>query len=282
MAESIVVGTDGSPTATAAVEWAADDAARRGRPLRIVHVMDRWPYNISASPPPDWHGFMTRAGEQVLAEAAKAVKERRPDVSVTTQLIEGMPSQVLREQAGTAAELVIGSRGLGGFAGALLGSAVLHVAGHAPGAVVVVRATPDKPYGEIVVGIDGSAECGPALGFAFEQAQLRGCALRALYAWQVPVHAFAPEATHEIDKVRQAHRRIAAEQLAPWEEKFPGVNVVRDVTCAHPVSALVDASVRADLLVVGSHGRGTVESIILGSVSRAVLHHAHCPVAVVR
>ncbi|GAA3507630.1 nucleotide-binding universal stress UspA family protein [Streptosporangium album] len=282
MTEAIVAGTDGSATATAAVQWAAGDADRRGLPLRIAHVVDRWPYGIAAFPPPDWLDLMTRAGEQVLTEAIKAVGERWPDVRVTTALLEGEPAKALREQAGAATELVIGSRGLGGFVGALLGSAVLHVAGHVPGAVVVVGRDAGTPSGEVVVGVDGSSGSEPALGFAFEQARLRGCALRAVHAWQVPVHAFAPEVVYDIEDVRQAQQRMTMGQLAAWEEKFPEVGVVRDVTYAHPVSALVGVSPRAALLVVGSRGRGAVGSVILGSISHGVIHHARCPVAIVR
>ncbi|WP_326822541.1 universal stress protein [Streptosporangium sp. NBC_01639] len=282
MTESIVAGTDGSAAAAAAVQWAVDDADRRGLPLHIVHIVDRRPHGITPFPPPYRVDLMMRAGEQVLAEAAEAAVRRQPDVRVTTALIEEEPVKALRKQAGADAELVIGSRGLGGFTGALLGSAVLHVAGHVPGAVVVVGGEEGTPSGEIVVGIDGSSESEPALGFAFEQARLRGCALRAVHAWQVPVHAFAPEVVYGIDDVRQAQQQTTAGQLAAWEGKFPGVEVVPDVTYAHPVSALVDASPWAALLVVGSRGRGAVRSVVLGSVSHGVLHHAHCPVAVVR
>ncbi|MET8336337.1 universal stress protein [Streptosporangium canum] len=281
MTESITAATDGSPAAMAAMEWAADDAARRGLPLRIVHVVDRWPYGVAAFPPPDWAEHAARAGEQVLAEAIAVATKYRPDVRVTTELIEGSPAKVLREQAGTATELVIGSRGLGGFTGALLGSMVLHVAGHVPGTVVVVRADADRPHGEIVVGVDGSAECEPALAYAFEQARLRGCALRAVHAWQRPVYGLIPEIPADIEGVHRFHQRMVRDKLGTWREKFPEVEVVEDVRSAHPVEALTEASDRAALVVVGSRGVGAVGSVLLGSVSRGVLHHAHGPVAVV-
>ncbi|MFD8529969.1 universal stress protein [Streptosporangium canum] len=282
MTESIAVGTDGSAAATAALEWAVDDAARRGLSLRIVHAVDRWPYDVAELPAPGGSDHLSRLGEQMLAEAVAASAERGPDVCVTTELIEGTPVEVLGEQAETAVELVVGSRGLGGFAGSLLGSVPIRVAGHVRGAVVVVRPGAGEPHGEVVVGIDGSAECEPALGFAFEQARLRGCPLRAVHAWQAPVHAVMSEAGRDLDEVRQGQRRMAADRLAGWQERFPAVDVVQDVTCAHPVPTLVAASARAGLLVVGSRGLGAVGSVLLGSVSRGVLHHAHCPVAVVR
>ncbi|WP_326822824.1 universal stress protein [Streptosporangium sp. NBC_01756] len=281
MTESITAATDGSPAAMAAVKWAADEAARRGSSLRVVHVVDRWPYGVAAFSPPDWADLAARAGEQVLAEAITAATKYRPDVRVTTELIEGSPAKVLQEQAGTATEIVIGSRGLGGFVGALLGSMVLHVAGHVPGTVVVVRADTGEPHGEIVVGVDGSAECEPALAYAFEQARLRGCALRAVHAWQRPVYGLIPEIPADIEEVHRFHQRMVQDKLGTWREKFPEVEVVEDVRGAHPVEALTDASAKADLVVVGSRGMGAVGSVLLGSVSRGVLHHAHSPVAVV-
>ncbi|WP_312882799.1 universal stress protein [Streptosporangium album] len=218
----------------------------------------------------------------MLAEAVRAATESRPEARVTTELIEGSPARTLRDQTGEATELVIGSRGLGGFAGALLGSKVLHVAGHAPGAVVVVRADADKPYGEIVVGVDDSAEGETVLAYAFEQARLRGCVLRAVHAWRPPGPGLVPEFPYEVEKVHRFHQHMVRDRLAAWPEKFPEVEVVEDVQSAHPVQALTDASTRADLVVVGSRGRGAVGSVVLGSVSRGVLHHAHCPVAVIR
>ncbi|MEU1732446.1 universal stress protein [Streptosporangium sp. NPDC020145] len=282
MTKSIVVATDGSSAATAAVRWAADDAARRRLPVRIVHVVERWPYGISAFSPPEWQDALADAGERVLTEAAKAAAERRPDIDVTTELVGGTPAETLRERAASAVELVIGNRGLGGFAEALLGSAVLRLAGHVPGAIVVVRTEENEPRDEVVVGVDGSPECEPALGFAFEQARLRECTLRALHAWQVPLHAFMPEPVRDLSGERREQQRMLADRLTPWRDRFPEVEIVSEVTYAHPVSALRDASAQADLLVVGSRGLGAVGSAVLGSVSRDVLHHARCPVAVVR
>ncbi|MEV7007498.1 universal stress protein [Streptosporangium sp. NPDC051022] len=282
MVDSIVAATDGSPAAAAAVRWAADDAGRRELPLRIVHVVEHWPYGISAFPPPGWQDATAQAGEQVLAEAVKTATGRRPGIDVTTGLAGGTPAEILRDLAGTATELVIGGRGLGGFAGAVLGSVTLRVAGHVPGAVVVVRPGGGETRDEVVVGVDDSPECGPAVGFAFEQARLRGGGLRALRAWQVPLHAFMPETVHDIAGIRQEQQRLVADALAPWRERFPEVEVVQEVTCSHPVPALVDVSAQAGLLVVGSHGRGALGAMVMGSVSRGVLHRAHCPVAVVR
>ncbi|GHE47807.1 universal stress protein [Streptosporangium violaceochromogenes] len=278
----VVVGVDGSQEGRRAVCWAADDAFRRGAPLRIVHVVDRGPYDISRFTAAEWPEALIESGRRVLAEAERTARDRRPSVEVVTELIEDGVVDALCGQSAAAVEIVLGSRGLGGFAGALLGSVSVHVAGHAHGPVVVVRSEEDTTYGEVVVGVDDLPECEPALAFAFEQARLRGCALRAVHAWQLPVHAFAPEISYDLDEIRRAQHRVVEERLQAWRERFPRVRVVEDVQSAHPVDALTGASSKADLVVVGSRGMGTLGSVVLGSISRAVLHHAHCPVAVVR
>ncbi|GAA2899157.1 universal stress protein [Streptosporangium fragile] len=278
----IVVGTDGSPDADRAVKWAADDAFRRRLPLRIVHVVEHGPYDTPRFAAPDWPRTLVRYGREVLLAAERLVRARQPSIDVSTELIEGSLTGILRGQAEGAAEIVLGSRGRGGFAGALLGSVSTHVAGHAHGPVVVVRPGAEEVRREVVVGVDDSPRSEPALAYAFEQARLRGAVLRVVHAWQLPVHAFAPEAVYDMDEVRRAQHEVVRERLGAWREKFPEVTVVDDVRGAHPVDALTDASTRADLVVVGSRGMGVIGSALLGSVSRGVLHHAHCPVAVVR
>jgi nucleotide-binding universal stress UspA family protein len=278
----IIVGVDGSVTARAAVEWAANDAFRMRMPLRIVHALDRSPYQIGKYPDITLSDALLREGQRILHEAEALVRERQPTVEVTTQDVEGTPAVVLREQAKGAAELVVGSRGLGGFAGALLGSVSTQLAGHVHGPVVVVRGELRPVRGEVVAGVDDSPECEPALAYAFEQAKLRGATLRVVHAWQLPVHAFAPEAAYDMDEVRTAQHQVVRDRVEALRTGYPQVTVIEDVISAHPVDALVEASGRADLLVVGSHGRGALGSMLLGSVSRGVLHHAGCPVAVVR
>ncbi|MGJ6969962.1 universal stress protein [Streptosporangium sp. G11] len=282
MSALIITGTDGSPGANAAVAWAADDAARTGLPLRVVTAVHRRPNEIPGFAALGGEDVMTRAARKVLDEAEATVRARRPTVEVSTALLEGPPPVVLRDQAPVAAEIVIGSRGLGGFAGAVIGSVSMHVAGHAHCPVVVVRAGQTPAYGEITVGVDDSDACEPALAYAFEQARLRGCTLRAIYAWQLPVHAFAPEIAYDMDEIRIAQYAVVADRLAAWRQKYPEVSLIENARCAHPVEALAEASAGSDLLVVGSHGRGALGSLLLGSVSRGVLHHARCAVAVVR
>jgi nucleotide-binding universal stress UspA family protein len=278
----IIVGVDGSAAARVAVDWAADDALRVHEPLRIVHAVDRLPYQIVKFPGPMSDDMLMRRARMVLDEAEHQVRSRQPYVEVSTEAIEGTPAMVLQDQAREAAELVIGSRGLGGFAGALLGSVSMHVAGQARCPVVVVRPEQEIVPGEVVVGIDDLPECQPALAYAVKQAQLRGATLRVIYAWQLPVHVYPPGIMYDLDDIVSFQRETIAARLSVYRERFPELHVIEDVPRAHPVDALTEVSAKAALVVVGSHGRGSMRSALLGSVSHGVLHHARCAVAVVR
>ncbi|WP_424527939.1 universal stress protein [Sphaerisporangium viridialbum] len=279
----VLVGVDGSPAALAAVRWAADDAVRRDRGLRVVHVTEPWMFDQSLGTPPGFQESLSDQSRGVLAEAAKAARERVPGLAVETASLTGRVRAELLNEARDAVELVVGTRGLGGFMGLVLGSVSMGVAGHAECPVVVAGHPQDTVHGEVAVGHDGSPESEAALEYAFEEAHLRGARLRAVYAWQMSVYLpmFASY-TPDLERVYDMGKRAAKEQLAPWHEKYPQVEVRDAMVRTHPVEALSEASSQADLVVVGSRGRGAIGSAVLGSVSHGVLHHAYCPVAVVR
>ncbi|MEV0970841.1 universal stress protein [Microtetraspora glauca] len=282
MAAPIVVGTDGSPSASVALEWAADDAARKGLPLRVVHVVHHLPYVGATHVVPGLEDALTRAGRRILDEAERIAWRGRPDIEVSVALLDGSPEHVLVAEAAQASELVVGSRGRGGFAGMLLGSVSSYVAGRVAVPVVVVRPDHTPARVEVVVGIDESGECDSALGYAFEQARLLDCPLRAVHGWQLASEISSGWFIHDLEDVKRMRERLARGALAAWRAAYPGVPVEVEVVHEHPVTALVRASRDAVMLVVGSHGRGPLGSAVLGSVSRGVLHHARCPVAVVR
>ncbi|NUW39471.1 universal stress protein [Nonomuraea rhodomycinica] len=272
MAGWIVVGVDGSEPATAAVEWAAADARRRGLGLRIVRVCERWPGDAAKE---------YCAG--VLRAAAGRARDVAPGVEVDTRMPAGEVTDLLVRESAEADSVVLGGRGLGGFAAMLLGSVGLAVAGHAAGPVVIVRGPAAVRHGEIVVGHDGSAHSRTAMVYAIDQARARGARLRVLYAWQPPLSApFAEAYSGLLDEQFQRESQAAAERVAPWRERYPDVPIVHDEVCDHPVAALIKAAPAADLVVVGSRGLGGFASAVLGSVSHGVLHHVTCPVAVVR
>ncbi|MGW4409783.1 universal stress protein [Nonomuraea sp. NPDC004702] len=274
MSTHIVVGVDGSVPATGAVEWAAADARRRGLDLRLVHVGPQWLHEANAE-----------HCARLLAEAADRARALAGDVKVTTELLSGNVAGELIRESATARGVVLGSRGLGGFAGMTVGSVSLAVAGHASGPVVVVRAPAAAPaeHGRVVVGYDGSQDAQAAMEYAVEQARARGARLHVVSAWQMPVFSpYAVTYNSLIEDLMREETGAARERVVPWREANPDLVVTDEQPCAHPVTALMQAAGSADLVVVGSRGRGGFASAVLGSVSHGVLHHVTCPVAVVR
>ena len=136
--------------------------------------------------------------------------------------------------------------------------------------------------GQVVVGVDDSPEAADAVGFAFAQASARGLGLVALHAWWVDPVLLAPSMPVDWNEMGAANRGAIDGILAPWRARCPEVKVARVLARMSTADALVTASSEAELLVVGSRGRGGFASLLLGSVSRKVLQHARCPVAVVR
>ncbi|MDW4910861.1 universal stress protein [Streptomyces sp. ADMS] len=289
MSGLVVVGVDGSASSLAAVETAAREAQWRGAGLRVVHAF-LWPAMhapLGPSPlgPPE--GGLRNMVERVVAEAVARATSTAPGVDVSHAVVTGEPLTVLEAQSRAADLVVVGSRGTGGFVGLLVGSTAVHLATHGQCPVLVVREGGDEE-GPVVVGVDGSAAGEQAIEFAFAEAALRGARLRAIHAWTLwnaPLPEM-PEATDAYTNppggVAEAEERLVSEALAGRREQYPGVSVEHRAMRSQTREALIEASRSAQLLVVGARGRGGFAGLMLGSVSQAVLHHAHCPVAVVR
>jgi nucleotide-binding universal stress UspA family protein len=285
---AVVVGVDGSVSAQGALNWAAAEAASGHRPLRIVHAFS-WPMignPLDLTYVGDLNLGLQSAAEGILAEAEAHARQAAPHIKVTANLFIGPAAPTLLSEAEDADLVVVGSRGVGGFRGLLVGSVSATVAAHAPCPVIVVRphgegtAFPASPTGRIVVGVDGSAVSAAAIRFAFQQAARRGVGITA-------VHAATPTRPHPslrvpADIVDQIDRQLFAEAMENERVLDSGIDVRTKLVHGHPAQALIDASAGAELVVVGSHGRGGFAGMLLGSVSQAVLQHAACPVAVVR
>lgn len=277
----ILVGYDGSPDATRAQEWARAEAARSGRSVHLAYVFEWLTMAGWTGPgggPSIWPDDTARRQAEKLVRQA-AADATRPELTVTGELYEGPPALVLQELSARAGLLVVGSRGLGGFAGLLVGSTAGSVAAHAHCPVVVVRGDADRrgQTGHVVAGVDGSEPSLLALGFAVEQAAARKVTLHVLRAWRPspgPRPPSAPDA--------QTVRAELEEALARWRRAFPDLQITVEVAKGNPTELLVTASRNAQLVVVGSRGRGGLAGMLLGSVSQQLLHHAHSPVAVVR
>lgn len=282
----IIVGADGSEYAYAAVEWAAVEAVRRGRRLRVVFVLAPWLLEPLPEPAADSvRRNLQEGGQEVLRQAAARAVSRAPQVKVETGLVPGGPVQALLEEAQDAPMLVVGGRGLGELSGLLLGSATNQLALYARRPVVVVRRTEEVEHGEIVVAVDDTPSAQAALAFAFEEASLRSARLRAVHAWHDPASLGRGEMqppVYDPELVGGEESRLLSEELAGWSSRYPDVEVVEETVRGGTVRVLAEVSARADLLVLGSRGRGGFAGLLLGSVGQAMLHHGHCPVAIVR
>jgi len=281
----VVVGVDGSASAYRAVEWAAAEAVRRGVALRLVGAFS-W---TTSDHPVRQAGRVAQYRDQLLegarhrlARAVRIAEDARPGVEMTSQVEIGAPIEVLGSEARRAQLLVLGDRGLGGVAGLVLGSVAVALAARGACPVVIVRGETGNTDGPVVVGIDGSPVSEAALGFAFDAAAVRGAELVALHAWSPTAVDKALEPVMDWDAVADEEEAVLAERLSGWGQKYPQVTVRRSVVRDGAARALVDASRGAQLVVVGSRGRGDAAGLLLGSVSHGVLHAAHCPVAIVR
>ncbi|MFD6229437.1 universal stress protein [Streptomyces sp. NPDC060232] len=299
MSGLVVVGVDGSESSSAAVEAAAREAGARGAGLRVVHAFVRpVPYALprlspgAASPlgPPPLDvsedGLRKLAGG-LVAEAVGRARATAPDVEVSHAVVTGDPVTVLEAQSRAAELVVVGSRGTGGFVGLLAGSTAVHLVAHGRCPVLVVREQ-QRADGPVVLGVDGSAAGAPAVDFAFATAERRKAPLVALHAWTTwnapmpaPQQPSAPYANPP-GALAEEEEALLSEALAGYRARYPGVVVEHRVVHGPTREALIDASRSAQLMVVGARGRGGFAGLLLGSASQALLHHAHCPVAVVR
>ncbi|MBB1254010.1 universal stress protein [Streptomyces alkaliterrae] len=282
----VVVGVDGSPSSLAAVAVAAREARLRGCALRIVHAF-LWPVlrvPLEASPlgPPD--GGLRNEALRLLRDAVMHAAKAEPDVEATSALVTGEPLTVLEKESRTARLMVVGSRGLGGFVGLLLGSTAVHLAAHGHCPVLVVRGTPVAD-GPVLLAVDGSPAGAGAVEFAFAEASLRGAELLACHVWNERLYVGPgdpPNAVYDPDRLRDAEERLLAEALAGCADRYPDVRVTRKLLTGRTRPVLIETSRQAQLTVVGARGRGGFAGLLLGSVSQALLHHAESPVAVVR
>lgn len=278
----MVVGVDGSENALRAVRWGAAEAGRRRIPLRLVTAFG-WPVEHGAVRPSDerHRDLLLDQARHELVEAAMVAHRAVPGLDLEQQLTVGHPLSVLDEQADHAQVVVIGDRGQSRIDGVAAGSVAVALAVRASSPVVVVRGPERDTTGfPVLVGIDGSDEA--AIGFAFEAASTREVELIALHTWSD--WKLDPVVAPMLDwpAIELDEQRLLSERLAGWMQKYPDTPVVRVLTRDRPAQSLLVAAAAAQLVVVGSRGRGPFSGLILGSVSHALLHRSPCPVAIVR
>lgn len=297
MLSPVVAGVDGSAESLAAAAWAAREAERRNRPLHLVHA---W----------EWH---PRQQEREIAGAAQRHLARRSlhraenrvrtecrDVPLTLEQTEGPATAALLKAADQADLMVLGSRGLSGFTGFLVGSVALGVVARSTRPVVLVRAdeeaadehlpavdgsaSTDSGYRDVVLAVDLDEACDEVIEFAFETARSRHARLRAVHAWHTAAPAgLGPGDVALLKDTWQGEEWLGFLKavLQVWREKYPDVEVLETVVDDKPATALMRASTGAGLLVVGHRLAERPVGRRTGPVTHAAIHHVGCPVAVV-
>lgn len=281
----ILVGVDGSPESHAALRFAAQEAALRRRPVTLMHVVApivvTWPIESVVT---DFYQWQEDNAADVLRrsqETIESIGDAEIDVQISLRR-DGVVTE-LADAARQADMLVLGSRGLGPVGGVALGSVSRTMLQHAECPVVIVKEGAVRGTDRelpVLLGIDGSPASEAATAFAFDEASRRGVDLIALHAWSdVAVFPILGMNWHE--RQDEGHE-ILGERLAGWQESYPDVHVSRRIVCDKAARWLIDEAKYAQLVVVGSRGRGGIPAMLLGSVSSAVAERATTPVAVVR
>ena len=288
----VVVAVDGSPASDNAVRWAANTAMKRNIPLRLAaaYSMPQFLYAEGMVPPQEIFDELQRETLQTVDRARDIALEVAPDLHIGHAVAEGSPIDMLLEMSKESTMVVMGSRGLSGISGMVLGSVSGAVVSHASCPVVVVRednaVTETNKYGPVVVGVDGSDVSRRATEVAFKEAAARGAELHAVHTW-VDTQIQGPGAGYAVSEdhwqaVQAEKDELLSSCLNELAKQYPEVVVKKIITRDRPVRALAEAAQGAQLLVTGSHGRGGFKGMLLGSTSRALLQEAPCPMMVVR
>jgi nucleotide-binding universal stress UspA family protein len=280
-----IVGLDGSDCAINALEWAASNVEGRGSALELVTA---WQTPIAGAYPmsspvtfvvddTEYHDAAAHDAAELAADVAK-----RLSVPVNAAVGHGGPAEVLLEASESAALLVIGSRGRGGFARLLLGSTSTQCATHASVPTIVVPGDVEPATAAtVMVGCDGSPNSMAALRWAIDFAPSGGTVV-VVWVWDATPLAVGADAFFFPDA-----SDLAAERFHHLVDTVADQARARDVTLERefvrgtPRSALAAQADNADLVVVGARGHGAVGAALLGSVSTWLLHHLHRPIAVV-
>lgn len=283
----LVVGVDGSAPSLTAVDWAVDEAARHGLPLRMVHAC-LWERYEGATPRSTGEHPSERVmAENIVGSATERARRRHPDVKLSADVLPEDAVTALLREGDNASVLVTGCRGRGQLKGLLLGSVGLTVAARAHCPVIVVRGDKVGLAGDherILLAAGEPATSGEAVRFAFREAAARKCILDVVRAWRCPAH-------ETVDHPLSAEGPVCEHEQRAWDlldallrdpmADHPSVRVRRATVEGPARTVLLKRSAAADLIVIGTRRRHGHFGLQLGRVAHTLLHHADCPVAVV-
>lgn len=285
---AVIVGVDARPAAHTALRWATEAAARRGEQLRIVHGLGTplvtGTYSRTERYQADEEA--REAGQRLLDESVEHARGARPELDIATILAPEEAPAVLLNEARNGDVIAVGSRGLGAIRAIMLGSVSARTAAYAPCPVIVVPEAATEHRGKVVVGVDGSDSSRRALRFALRHALLVGASVEVINSWEVPLPqdseslAADAQSLHEEVFDRQSEEVIAGILAEVIDDETEELDISAVRMQSDPVKALLDAGQDAELIVVGSRGRGGVRGLVMGSTSQGVLHQAKVPVAV--
>lgn len=283
----VLVGVDGSAESDAAVRWAAREASLNGTPITLMHVIAPVIVSWPAGP------YMATVLECQEDNARQAIEQAQnvladclgesQGLTVQTEIRKESVARTLIDSSKSAQMVVAGSRGMGALGRMLLGSTSTSLLHYGSGPVVVVHGDDRAAHDDrlpVLLGIDGSPASEVATSHAFEEAARRQVDLVALHVW-IDVGDIPPIGP-TWEEQEETGRALLAERLSGWQERYPDVKVHRRIERAQPAYWLLEEAKQAQLVVIGSHGRGGFTGMLLGSVSSRVAQSATTPVMVVR
>lgn len=283
----VVVGIDGSETALGGAHWAAEFATSRDLPLTLLHAIPKWDWHF-AGPEPSADPDGSAEGDAVLAAAEAAVRSAHPDLQIRTAAVRGAVAPVLADASRSARLLVVGT---GAAEHRALGGHAVRIVHRAECPVVVWRPPVAKRTGKplpVVVGVDESEASTRAAAEAFDIAALLHAPLTVAHMWEIGAAVGMGDLGGQgnmdwqlLDHLQSRQRQQMDELVAPFADKYRNAHVTKVFQDLSPAKGLTGLSREAQLVVVGSHGRGRLADAILGSVSQNLIHHAECPVLVV-
>lgn len=281
MAENYLIGIDGSEHSSVALKWGLARAARRGASVTLIHVADDSFLSESVA----FLSEAQRASEQMLAQQIEYAKNELGFTGeITGTALVGHPISELEEASKRADLLVLGAHTGGKHAGSVFGTRAVKVAAVAHCPVAVIPAEFVVSEAGIVVGVDGSEASQLAIAWAAEEASTRGVPLIATYAWMPPLtpgleYLWSEELVNAQQAAAEEAIAIATAGLA---ERYPDIEIRREIVQAPPVTAILQTGEQAEMIVLGNRGRGGFSRLLLGSVSHGVLQALPCPTIVTR